>query len=367
MKATTVLARLASLACALSLASICTGQTPKPVFTYTLHAHKERRNEFTLAPGPTLPSTVFLLAPDNSLLVLIPQEDGEWMLKRVTDWSTPAPREQTLPITGQKVGDERVWVTTDVTINPNATGAIIRLTYRDVAFGSNKRASPKAVIVLVDLRQFSIISQRVTSDALLAASQWHFAANGLLVANLRLSASSEHLPDRPFSTETNEAAAVGFPDLHTIDSCHYEETTSCDTTNGCRREINKQADADCEKLLLNTGSSRVSDLLDNEDARQRIAKLTGRDCTMSVTSSDKALALFECRTGHGYLDGEIYITKSRTSMVLTVPEGKPILTIPLPHNFHEIPGVLAANNGTDYLLLLKDGIKLEGYRLPVNP
>ncbi len=162
------------------------------------------------------------------------------MLKRLTDWSTRAPREQTLPITGQKVGDEQLSVTANVTINPSASGAIIRLIYRHVAFGSNKHTSPRAVIVLVDLRQFSIISKRVTSDDLLATSRSHFAANRLLVANLFLSACPAHLPDRPFSTSTYEAATVRFPNLHTIDSCHYNETTSCDRTkrtNGCRREI----------------------------------------------------------------------------------------------------------------------------------
>jgi hypothetical protein len=362
----TVLARLVSLACALSLTGICTGQTPKPVFTYSLHAHKARRTGFTLAPTLTLPSTVFLLAPDNSLVALIPQADGEWVLKRLTDWNTPAPREQTLAITGQKVGEEQVSVTTDVTVSPNATSLIVRLMYRRVVFGSNKRPVPEAVIVLVDLKQFTIISKRITSDALLATSQWHFAGNRVIVAKLLLTASPAHLPDRPSATSTYEAATLGFPDLNTNDSCRYNETMSCDGTNGCSAEINKQANSNCANLLQNTSASNLSDLL-GDDTRESIATLAARDCMISATNNAKTLALFECRTGHAYLDGEIYITKSRTSMVRTVPEGKPVLTIPLPHNFHEIPGVLAANNGTEYLLLLRDGITLEGYRLLVSP
>jgi hypothetical protein len=238
MKAMTVLARLALLACALSLTGVCTGQIPKPAFTYTLHAHKERRTGFTLVPTLTLPSTVFLLAPDNSLVVLIPQEDGEWVLKRLTDWNTPAPREQTLAITGQKVGEKPVSVTTDIRVNPNAASLIVRLTYRRAVFASNSPPVPEAVIVLVDLRRFTIISKRITSDALLATSQWHFAGNSLILAKLFLSASPAHLPDHPSATSTYEAATLGFPDLNTNDSCHYNETTSCDGTNGCREEIN---------------------------------------------------------------------------------------------------------------------------------
>jgi len=366
MKLFPAVAQLASLACLLSLTGICRGQSPKPVFTYTLHAHKERRNGFTLAPVLTLPSSVFVLAPDDSLVVLIPQEDGEWVLKRVTNWSTSVPHEQTLSITGEKVGDQQISVTADLALNPSATDAIVRLTYREVAFGSVKPASPRAAIFLVDLRRFSIVAKRLTSDALLAASQWRFTADGALLANLFLSAVPAHLPDRPVSTSTYEAATLSFPDLNTIHSCHYNASIACETADSCKWEIARQANSDCDDLLRNTGISSISDVLDADDATRRTAKLAGRDCRVSALSSDKRLALFECRTGHSYLDGEIYITKSRTSTVRTVPEGKPILTVALPH-LHEIPGVLAVMSGTEYLVLLKDGIKLEGYRLPASP
>jgi hypothetical protein len=141
---------------------------------------------------------------------------------------------------------------------------------------------------------------------------------------------------------------------------------TCDTSDVCRWEIDKRANSDCDDLLTNAGISSVSDVIDIDDATRRITKVAGRDCRVSATSSDKRLALFECRTGHSYPDGEVYITKSRTTTVRTWPEGKPILTLALPH-FHEIPGVLGATNGMEYLLLLKDGIKLEGYRLLANP
>jgi len=366
MKLLPAVAQAVSLACVLTLTGICTGQSPKPVFTHKLHAHKERRNGFTLAPVLGLPSTVFVLAPDNALVVLIPQEDGEWALKRVTDWSTSAPREQTLSISGEKVGDQQISVAADLAINPDATDAIVRLTYREVASGSGKPASPRAVIFLIDLRRFTIIAKRLTSDALLAASQWRFSGNGVLLANLFLSAVPAHLPDCPVSTSTYEAATLGFPDLSKIKSCTYKASITCETADVCRWDIAKQANFDCDDLVRNAGISNISDTLEADDATRRAAKLGGRDCRISALSSDKRLALFECRTGHSYLDGEIYITKSRTSTVQTVPEGRPIFTVSLPH-FHEIPGVLAATNGTEYLLLLKDGIKLEGYRLPATP
>ena len=362
-----MLGRLALMLSAVCSNTVCLAQTPKPVSTYTLHAHKERRNGFTLAPAPTLPSTVFLLAPDNSLLILVPQEDGEWVLKRLTDWNTPSPREYTLAITGRKIGDAQLWATGDLTVNSDATYAIVRLTYRDIAHGSNKPIAPEAVIVIVDLRQFSVVSRRMTSDPLLAASDWHFLGKGLLTAKVFLRSSPADLPDRPTTTATYEAATLGFPDLNTNASCRYDETTLCDPTNGCTKEVEKQATSDCANVVRSAGASGLSDLFGRDRIRDGIAKLAGRDCSLSSTSSDESLALFECRTGHGYLDGEVYITKSRTSTVLAVPERKPIFTMSLPHNFHEIPGVLATNNDGDYLLLLRDGVKLEVYRLPDKP
>jgi hypothetical protein len=242
----------------------------------------------------------------------------------------------------------------------------VRLTYREVAFGSVKPASPRAFIFLIDLRRFDMMAKRQSSDALSAASQWRFTGNGALVANLFLSAVPAHLPDRPVSTSTYEAALLSFPDLNAAHSCEYNASMSCDTAGACKWEIGKQAHSDCDDMVRNTGISSTSDLLDADDATRRATKLAGRDCRLSALSPERGLALFECRTGHGYLDGEIYITKSRTSTVRTVPEGKPILTVALPH-FHEIPGVLAASNGSEYLMLLKDGIKLEGYRLPASP
>ena len=360
-----LLARVA-IGLILSRAIVSAAQTPKPAFVYTLHALKERRTGFTVAPTLTLPSTIFMLSPDNSLLVLLPQEDGVWVLKRLTDWDTATPHEQTLSIAGKKVGDEQISVTTDVAVNPSGTSLIVRLTYRHVAFGSKNPPAPEAVIVLVDLGQFNLISRRVTSDPLLATSQWRFAGDTSVVAKHFLSASAEQVPS-PHSTGSNyEAATLGFPDLTPRASCRYDEATTCDTTGSCEQEISKTANLDCEKFLQTAGIQSLSSILATGGKHPRMHLPTG-NCSVSATTASNDLTFLECRTGRGYLDGEIYITKSRTATVLASPEEKPILTIPLPHNFHEIPGVLAASDGVKYLLLLRDGIKLEGYRLPVSP
>ena len=60
----------------------------------------------------------------------------------------------------------------------------------------------------------------------------------------------------------------------------------------------------------------------------------------------------------------IHTTNTRNLTVLSVPAGKSVLTIPLPHNLVPYPATLANANSHTWLLLLRDGIKLETYKLP---
>jgi len=161
------------------------------------------------------------------------------------------------------------------------------------------------------------------------------------------------------TTDTYEAAALTLPDLKPNTSCHYNAVLELhDGDSGWTTQIGKEASLDCTALLKAAGVSSVSDLPGYDRIPDGIAKLAGPNCEIRDLSSDKKRALFECRTGHSHMDGEIYITTSRTSTVLSTPEGKPVFSLSLPHNSHPIPGILTTNNGDEYLLLLRDGIKL---------
>jgi hypothetical protein len=76
------------------------------------------------------------------------------------------------------------------------------------------------------------------------------------------------------------------------------------------------------------------------------------------------LELYECRTGHDFMDSFFMTTSSRDLRVLSVPEGKQALKVPLPHNLTPYPAVLANAGGQTWLLLLRDGNRIEAYRLP---
>jgi hypothetical protein len=89
-----------------------------------------------------------------------------------------------------------------------------------------------------------------------------------------------------------------------------------------------------------------------------------RPCLLQSESPSANFALYGCRTGNGYLDDMIVTTKTRSFAVLSVPDGKTVLTVPLPHNVTPIPALLANAHSHTWLLVLRDGIKLETYQLP---
>jgi hypothetical protein len=92
--------------------------------------------------------------------------------------------------------------------------------------------------------------------------------------------------------------------------------------------------------------------------------LAGPACSLGGESPSADFALYGCSTGHDYYDGMIHTTNTRNLTVLSVPAGKSVLTIPLPHNLVPYPATLANANSHTWLVLLRDGIKLETYKLP---
>ncbi len=162
-------------------------QTLVPTTTYTLHAQEEQHSS-------NLPSTLVYLLPDQTLLVLIPQHDGKWVLKRLTAWDTGSPKEESLAFT-TKPPQEGASGYEDLKVDPASTYAVIRIksfTGNILTVTENR----SAIVVLVDLRSFTIVSQLTTSDPLLAASDWSFANNGMLVARVMTGRSMTPAPPK---------------------------------------------------------------------------------------------------------------------------------------------------------------------------
>jgi hypothetical protein len=342
------------------LVSSLGAQTPIPTTTYKLHAQKEQHSS-------NLPSTLLYLLPDQALLVLIPQEEGKWVLKRLTAWDTTTPKEETLAFTGDRPQEGSSGFE-DLTVDPSSTYAVIRIkSFTGIMYPMGQNRS--AIVLLVDLRSFTIVSQRATTDPLLAASDWSFTKDGSLIVSAMTGRSTvppqpKHAWSPQTITDTYQAAAFTLPDWKPSMPCQYE--LFLDLRDGSTRRdryLSKTSDG-CAALVASAQVPSAENLPDGPPGPVPYAGLAGPTCDFGSESPSRNFALYGCRTGHDYLDGMIATTNTRNLTVLSVPAKEPVLTIPLPHNLVPYPALLANANSHSWLLLLRDGIKLETYKLP---
>jgi len=90
----------------------------------------------------------------------------------------------------------------------------------------------------------------------------------------------------------------------------------------------------------------------------------GRPCQFAAESPPAQFGLYDCRTGNGYLDDMIVTTKTRDLAVLSLPDGKRVLSVPLPRNTKPVPALLGTADNHTWLLVLRNGVDLSTYRIP---
>jgi hypothetical protein len=352
-------ARLSFLVTFAFFAPVCFGQTPAPTSTYTLHAQKEP-HRWCLVECVADPSTVITLVPDNALLILLPQPGGKWVLKRLMDWGTQSPQETTLSFAGDGSRDKNEWIRGDLTVNPDGSYLIVRIISH---YAIHNEPASKAIVILVDLRSFSIVLRRATTDPLLASSEVHFNSNDLLIAKgiVKVNRAVVGSHSSSIDTETYAAGVLTLPDLQPTPSCRYDALRELRFGSGGWNWTTpeyKDANADCAAVLEAAGASSVEDLPGGDHRLEPIAKLLNFDCQITDMSREEKLALYYC--SKALLDGSI--PTSRAFRVISVADRKTVVSIPLPFT-QPVAALLAENSIQNYLLLLRDGIRLETYRL----
>jgi hypothetical protein len=335
-----------------------TAQTIAPTSTYKLHAHKE---ELSHPPYAQLS-----LLSDQGLLILIPQGGGKWVFKRLTAWDSGSPKEDSLEFKSTPARDGLSQYN-DVMVNPASTYAVIRMRFADSSFPAKENRF--AEIVLVDLRSFTIISHLNTSDPLLAQSSWAFAKNGMLIADAMTSNVTNPPNPKPSwaidaVTYTVQSAALHLPELTPSMPCQYNLTFSYHHPSSHQYPRLTNVDGGCADLVKFAGVPTAEDLPDGPHRTIPYPPLAGPNCAFAEKSPSGKFALYGCRNGHNYFDYEINTTNSRSLTVLSVPDNQRILTVSLPHNMVPYPSHLAEAGGHTWLLVLRDGIKLETYRIP---
>lgn len=337
----------------------CLAQSPVPVSTYTLHAQKEPR-EWSLGEIPTPPSTVLATTPAGALLILIPQPERKWILKELKGWSTQTPREQSLAVGSDAPRDGDVWITGDLIVTRDGRYALVRITSRRRS-SKPARFEVQASVTLVDLQAFSIVYRRTTTEPLIAGAQWSLTKDNLLISNALTERSRVNKQSTSTVTDNYEAAVLKLPDLETFESCSYTMVLELHDGSGWRTKEEKTEELKCANVLQAAKVASVSGLPGENIAVKTAKELRApAKCSITDLSDDGRFALYDCFEGHEAWD--TFITTSHSLLVLSTADSTAILSITLKVKQPTI-ATLATAEGQQYLILVRDGIKVEAYRV----
>lgn len=338
----------------------CLAQSPVPQFTHTLSAQKEHR-PWSLGEIPLPPSTVLAVTPSGALLVLIPQPERKWVLKELIGWSTLAPKERSLAVSSSHVGlDEDVRITGDLTVSTDGKYILVRIT-------KHRRPSKpdvfdaEASVVVVDLDTFSIKVERTTTDPLIATAQWSMTKDNRLVSNALIRVTRTTEQSTSAVIENYDAAVLGVPGLKSLETCSYTKSLEFDGSRWRTDEENTN-NVECAAVLQAANVTTVNDL-PGDTSLVRLAKRLNAPSKCSITniSEDERFALYDCSESHQAWD--TVITTSRSLLVLSTANSTAVLSIPLKVKQPSV-ATFATAEKNQYLILVRDGIKLEAYRVP---
>jgi hypothetical protein len=350
-------ARMTFVVLAFSLVLPGQAQKPVPTTSYALHTQKVIKYFFD-------PSFHLTLAPDNSLLSLLWQEDGQLTLKRVSSWQTKAPREESLTFAGAPPNSDTN-IVPELILIPGGKFLIIRLWMVHLKLDASGVRKREAVVAVVDLSTFSVLSRVLTTDSYLVDGGLYLNNHGILVSMNYM----QHIP-RPGKTYPSgtfgvDATAISVPDMQPTATCRYNMAYGTkDTQTGESQRIVMDASDTCPDLLEVAHVSAIDDLPGSEPIDLRYKGLAGSHCSRENLNKAETLALYRCGIPHltgG--DGDFSFETSRALKVLSIPDGKTMLSVPLRFNDYTTSGLFAQTDGHDFLVVL-NGTKLETYRLP---
>jgi hypothetical protein len=324
-------------------------QSATPVATYEIHSK--------ILESSGAEPFQWALAPDNSLLIALGQKDGQWVLRRLTRWDTPTPKEEVLPVAMVvPVGKEEVYLR-DLTVDPGGKYLVLRVAIFHPAPKGPQRT--EAVVAIVDLHTFTLAYQVRTYDAI-AGGVLHFAADGMLIQDHSDAYGSQ------FGYHVN---AVGLPGLDPLASCDYNMKygpVSPVTNRNPARTITGVSES-CAALLTLTHASTVADLVIDRPSDTGFQGLAGPDCDREQLSKAKNLALYRCGKEHFASGGDGGLIIWHDLRVLSIPKGTEMLSVRIPkfEGFFSLrtSAMFAETGGEDYLIT-RHALRLKIYLIP---
>lgn len=380
----------------------CHGQGGARSFTYKLHNPQHDGQYSTLH-----------VMPDGALLMVskrLSQPQQTWNLLRIRDWDTSEPREDKLDVdvgpNEENFGAVSGWNQGDgydrndqLLMDPGGNYLVVRLS--PDAFGWNvdpdKYPKPRAVLNIIDLHAFKLLRRVELTDPLLAGGDMGFSPKGIFMVSGFREHSSKKNPGSVTDTRGYAVETLTVPGLEAKTVCtstmvetNYPQVGSTPEESAriwkeytkknpaemdWREDQRRAADAACRAGLAPLGFSSLDDVHQNLnlsgrlkkdlDYTERVPNQGPMGCNIQDLSASLKYEMLDCDEGRAVVFG-----RYRGFKVFHLEDGKQIMDLKVPRStlFGErrvlFSGVLATSRGVTDLVLLRDGAKLEAYRLP---
>jgi hypothetical protein len=326
-----------------------------------------------LTPKHSGMGTYFAVSCSESLLFFIGDKAGTWDLMRVSDWDTPSPKKEKLQlkgptreeIEGARFGQSTFFLTND------GQFAITRVERDAPSMASSVRRNSQAVINVIDLRNYSIISTLSTADQLLAGGFWQpFEEHSILAA---YGANDKDASGNTFSRES-----VGLLELPTMDvsnECqyllHYGEIKQNEQGGLSRETSISDMSSGCTEIMHKTNASKPEDIQKFKTVSNAVKELkfqppefsggspAWHGCSLIEERTEDKLALFDCGNGH-----QTWYDKAKTDLrayfAVDVTTGTALLRVSVNPSKSALAH-LTKHEGKSWLVLLSDHVDLAFY------
>jgi hypothetical protein len=379
----------------------CHGQRYARAFTDKLHKTQNNHQWSTLHT-----------MPDGALLTVskrFEQPKQFWNLLRIAAWDTSQPREDKLDVDvgpndeslGWSLQADRYDRNDQLLMDPGGNYLVVRLSQDADTWDSYSEEStkpPRTVLNIIDLHGFKLLRRVAITDPLLGAGEMGFTPKGAFLVRGLQEKSSATIGGKVIHTRQYAVETLTLPGLEPETVCRYtmafspyspqnpstpEESKQKEKEN--REEVERQQNQDqaaekaCGPKLAPLGFSSLDDVRKNftvlgrlgdyADYSQRVPPQSPWGCSFEDLSGNLQYELYDCDESDV---GLTLLTWYRGFRVFHLEDGKQIMDLKLPHStlvplFGASPqfsGVLATSRGVTYVVLLRDGAELEGYRVP---
>jgi hypothetical protein len=284
-------------------------------------------------------------------------------------------------------------------MDPGGNYLVVRLSPDAYGWNVDPYSSPKprAVLNIIDLHAFKLIRRVELTDPLLAGGDMGFSPKGVFMVSGFQEPSRTKNPGSVTDTRQYAVETLTVPGLEAKTVCHYtmvetnypqvgstpeesariwkEYTKKNAAEMDWREDQKRAADAACRAGLAPLGFSSLNDvheslnldgrLKHNLDYTMRVPPQSPLGCNIEDLSANLKYEMFDCDESRVVVFG-----RYRAFRVFHLEDGKQIMDLKVPRStlFGErrvlFSGVLATRRGVTYVVLLRDGAELEGYRVP---